>query len=364
MHTREGACVTGFCVSPPKCICPSVLSMYAGVRQVIKLLDESLIDSQMKCLKTSLNPAFLNRTLAPVHLYLSPRADTKDLAFGDDMPPPDQLFLPLPPILLRIFDIDIGELGEVEKEMIALVVDWSPANLDLRYRNVIKAGEAARFVKAYLADTGGTAFREHSSVSFSTDVNFAHEAIWYSLVNNEQIKFTAVEKSVAKSIEWDAKPRLLAAVGFTSKSADKVMTQCLDEANTAHTWKSAGTTSGVQSDIPLAMRWPVVALDSPAAAEALGCKLLMYHFDVDILGLRFLPTCKIDDTSDFVLQASGFWKRRATDVRLALSASDFPGPNVVGRYTEKEVVSRMTRPQSRTVRRQPLWVAGRMMGSF
>lgn len=291
------------------------------------MVDESQIDREMSCLKTSLNPAFLQRTGAPVYLYLSPQTSVQALSFANGIPPFDQLLLPPPPVLLRIFDIDIEKGGEVTKEMIALIVEWSPANIDARYRAALQELEGLK------SQDSGKELRDSE-----TDVNYAHEAIWYSLSSKEQVAFATVEGSMAKSLEWDTKPRLLAAVGFTLSGTETSAKQPITagkKAASASDSKGKEIRRGASTQLA---RWPVLALDNPATAEISKCKLLRYHFDIDILGVRFLPTSQADQLSEYILQVSAFWQGKAKDLQLALSSSDFPAPNVIARFSETEPV--------------------------
>lgn len=305
------------------------------------MVDESLIDREMSCLK-SLNPAFLNRAVAPVFQYLGPAANAKEFALADGIPPFDRLFLPVPPVLVRIFDIDIGKGDEVFKEMIGVIVEWSPANLDLRYKTIMQEQTAldkhhSRRGDATCKGTGATLSSENKVAGFETDVNYAHEAVWYSLVNNEQVTFGTVERSVAKSLEWDMKPRLLAAVGFALEGVDESTMKHLEETEAAALANELDTARKTRTRVSSSVPWPVVPLDSPAGTAS-RCNLLRYHFDIDILGLRFLPTAHIDQTTELVLQVSAFWQGRAADLQLALSSSDYSGPNVLARLSEAEPV--------------------------
>ncbi|CDI73909.1 C2 domain-containing protein, related [Eimeria praecox] len=346
--------------------------------ELIKMVDEQSIDREMSCLKTSLNPAFLQRTAAPVYLYLSPQTNVQSVALAQGLPPFSQLLLPPPPVLLRLFDIDIGKGGEVEKEMIALAIEWSPANLDVRYRAALQkvnsegyrgnqgnetqlkdivtdvnyAHEAIWYslanrdldmrYRAALQKVDSEGYRgnqgnEMQLKDIVTDVNYAHEAIWYSLANREQAKFTAVEESVATSLEWDAKPRLLAAVGFAMNGFGKTPNRQKRPATTADSRNQGALDDKKPWAIPRVAPWPVLALDNPAYVEASECPLLKYHFDVDILGIRCLPDSPaVQGNSELVLQVSAFWQGSAKDLQLSLSSSDFPGPNVVARFSETE----------------------------
>ncbi|KAL8269292.1 hypothetical protein Esti_006782 [Eimeria stiedai] len=304
--------------------------------EVIKMVDESLIDREMSCLKSSLNPAFLNRTVAPVYLYLSPGKNAKELTGGDEIPPFEHLFLPVPPVLVRLFDVDIGKKGEVIKEMMAVVVDWDPANLDSRFKAY--GSELAAIEKEHVSAGAveGKARAKTQSSDSHTDVNYAHEAVWYSLVNNEQVRFSTAERSVARSLEWDTKPRLLGAFGFSLSGLNEGMKQHLEDAQAAVS--PDGPTLPRQTFNVVAtptVQWPVVALDSLAAASTTRCKLLRYHFDVDVLGVRFLST-ELEDASDLLLQLSAFWQGRTTDLQLVLSPADSSGPNVVALLSETE----------------------------
>lgn len=294
------------------------------------MVDESQIDREMSCLKTSLNPAFLQRTGAPVYLYLSPQTSVQALSFANGIPPFDQLLLPPPPVLLRLFDIDIEKGGEVTKEMIALIVEWSPKNIDARYRAALQELEGLR-----------SQDNDKELRNSETDVNYAHEAIWYSLSSKEQVAFATVEGSMAKSLEWDTKPRLLAAVGFTLGGTETSTKQpILAGKKAASASESKGKEMRREASTQLA-HWPVLALDNPATVEVSKCKLLRYHFDIDILGVRFLPTSQADQLSEYILQVSAFWQGKAKDLQLALSSSDFPAPNVIARFSETEPVRRL-----------------------
>lgn len=307
------------------------------------MVDESLIDREMSCLKTSLNPAFLNRSVAPTFLYLGLRTTAKELPATDGLPPFNELLLPVPPVLLRLFDIDIDKKGEVVKEMIAVVVDWDPANLDSRSETVIK--DLVTFERHYLPASIGkgmdtAAHCERGLPGSGTDVNYAHEAVWYSLVSSEQVRFSTVERSAAKSLEWDSKPRLLAAFGFALDGVSKSMREIVEQVESEAILDSKEDT--LRRSSPAVPR-PVLALDNLAAVTASGCKLLKYHFDIDILGVRFLPSAKIDQTSEFMLQLCAFWQGSASGLQLALSPCDTPGPNIVAKLSDTEPVRQSTR---------------------
>ncbi|KAL8454457.1 hypothetical protein Emed_000178 [Eimeria media] len=314
--------------------------------EVIKMVDESLIDREMSCLKSSLNPAFLNRTVAPVYLYLSPGKNAKQLSGGEEIPPFEHLFLPVPPVLVRLFDVDIGKKGEVIKEMMAVVVDWDPANLDSRFKaygSELAAIEKKHVSAGAVKGGGGMEGAEAQSSGSHTDVNYAHEAVWYSLVNNEQVRFSTAERSVARSLEWDTKPRLLGAFGFSLSGLNEGMKKHLEDAQAAVSPDGAnGARQTFNSVDAPTVQWPVVALDSLSAASTTRCKLLRYHFDVDVLGVRFLSTDEIEDTSDLLLQLSAFWQGRTTDLQLVLSPADSSGPNVVALLSETEPVRHLT----------------------
>ncbi|KAL8431852.1 hypothetical protein ACSSS7_004981 [Eimeria intestinalis] len=310
--------------------------------EVIKMVDESLIDREMSCLKSSLNPAFLNRTVAPVYLYLSPGKNARHLSGGGEIPPFEHLFLPIPPVLVRLFDVDIGKKGEVIKEMMAVVVDWDPANLDSRFKaygSELAAIEKEHVSAGAVRSEGGKAETGAQTSDSPTDVNYAHEAVWYSLVNNEQIRYSTAERSVARSLDWDTKPRLLGAFGFSVSGLNEGMKKHLEDAHAAASPDGATrphrTFNGMATPT---IQWPVVALDSLAAASTTRCKLLRYHFDVDILGVRFLSTDELEDTSELLLQLSAFWQGRTTDLQLVLSPADSSGPNVVALLSETEPV--------------------------
>ncbi|CDJ50656.1 C2 domain-containing protein, putative [Eimeria brunetti] len=334
VDTRERRC--GHARSLPAMDSDALVNPWWSVEvegELIKMVDEQQIDREMSCLKTSLNPAFLQRTIAPVYLYLSPQTNVQSVALADGLPPFNQLLLPPPPVLLRLFDIDIEKGGEVVKEMIALAVEWSPANLDMRYRTALQ--------KLKSEGSGGSRSNGKQQLTEAvTDVNYAHEAIWYALANREQASFTAVEESVATTLEWDAKPRLLAAVGFAMNGASKSTNQRLGTATTAAKQqhrKQTNAEENIQWVVPPVAPWPVLALDNPAYVKASNCPLLKYHFDVDVLGIRCLPNSPAEQGgSELVLQVSAFWQGSAKDLQLALSSSDFPGPNVVARFSETE----------------------------
>ncbi|CDJ35979.1 LOW QUALITY PROTEIN: uncharacterized protein EMH_0049010 [Eimeria mitis] len=302
--------------------------------ELIKMVEEQCIDREMSCLKTSLNPAFLQRTAVPVYLYISPHANVETVTLSGGLPPFTQLLLPPPPIVLRLFDIDIEKGGEVAKEMIALAIEWSPANLDERYRAAIQKlnSESSR-------ERMGNGKQLTESV---TDVNYAHEAVWYALANREQATFTAVEESMAKSLEWDAKPRLLAAVGFALNGIGESHSQPPSKKSPiAGHRRQTDVDDKKVGIIPQVASWPVLALDNPAYVKASNCPLLKYHFDVDVLGIRCLPNSPAQQGgSELVLQVSAFWQGSAKDLQLTLSSSDFPGPNVVARFSETEPDSR------------------------
>ncbi|KAL8441927.1 hypothetical protein Emag_006805 [Eimeria magna] len=315
--------------------------------QVIKMVDESFIDREMSCLKSSLNPAFLNRTVAPVYLYLSPGKNARQLSGEDEIPPFEHLFLPVPPVLVRLFDVDIGKKGEVIKEMMAVVVDWDPANLDSRFKaygSELAAIEKKHVSTGAVKGGGGMEEAETQGSGSHTDVNYAHEAVWYSLVNNEQVRFSTAERSVARSLEWDTKPRLLGAFGFSVGGLNEGMKKHLEDAQAAVSPDGAMRARQTLSSVATpTVQWPVVALDSLAAASTTRCKLLRYHFDVDVLGVRFLSTDEVEDTSDLLLQLSAFWQGRTTDLQLVLSPADSSGPNVVALLSETEPETRKKR---------------------
>ncbi|KAL8427755.1 hypothetical protein Efla_004087 [Eimeria flavescens] len=311
--------------------------------EVIKMVDEGLIDREMRCLKSSLNPAFLNRTAAPVYLYLSPGRNARELTASDGIPSFEQLFLPVPPVLLRLFDIDIGKKGEVVKEMMAVVVDWDPANLDSRfkaYSRDLAAIEHSHVSSGVVKGVQAMADRDVECAGSRTDVNYAHEAVWYSLVNNEQIRFSTAERSVAQSLEWDTRPRLLGAFGFALSGINEGMKKHLEDAHRTTLLTSTADPHELIGCDPSAVSWPVLALDSLDVVQTTKCKLLRYHFDVDILGIRFVTTERAEQTSDLLLQLSAFWQGRSTGLQLILSPCDSSGPNVVALLSEKEPETR------------------------
>lgn len=370
---------------------PGVSSVYVPASvQVIKLIQERYIDKDLKVLGSTANPSFLARAVAPVYLYTAPAAqrspgasssapghgpssplpalrDDNDKAGGGGglgrrashasmessnggergLPAFDDLALPPPPIVVRLFDIDIGSKGEIEKEMMSIVVDWDPANLDKRQREF---GDSLFQQEVEHLKLGSDVGKKGASSSQTrrTDPNFANEAVWYSLLDNEQLAFDAVERSFTLGASWQGKPRLLASVGFASSACSAYAESLVRETDDA--WRNAVAAFYATPSKQWAMvfspprpEWPVVRLTDPKLVEAESFKLLYYEIDLDILGLRILDSGGLDPGTDYVLRISSFWPDDpAKPLEFLISCDDFPGPNVVSQFSENPVREGLT----------------------
>ncbi|PFH31705.1 C2 domain-containing protein [Besnoitia besnoiti] len=392
--------------------------------EVVKYVQERDIGRDMKILGSTANPSFLARTAVPVFLYIAPAMDPKALAMGAEetqggetaaqsvsgssgrrpkgvrKPPPGvdgrglqragpapsvcpearsglpdfgSLLLPPPPIVTRIFDIDIGDKGEIEKEMISVVVDWDPANMDERQRtfgDLLRRQEARQLKlrqrqarrKAGVADlTNGdshsaathaaddparalsvSAAESRPAAAVETDPNFANEAVWYALQGNEQLSFDAVERSFSLGVAWQKRPRLLASVGFSaggcSALANNLIVQAEQRwlASLSAVSRGPAYAAGRQGCACATPEWLVYRLTDPAAVrEDKGCHLLYYQIDIDLLGLRMLKTAGLEPSADYILKLSSFWPEDPEcPLEFPLAPDDFPGPNIVAQFAD------------------------------
>ncbi|KEP61237.1 UNVERIFIED_CONTAM: C2 domain-containing protein [Hammondia hammondi] len=377
--------------------------------EIVKFVPERHIDKELKILGSTANPSFLARTAVPVFLYTAPLLDSKALgphsgeetaeasgarSRGDapfslessststdrclSVPPSpkrasiprfEDLLLPPPPIVVRLFDIDVLESGDLEKELISIVVDWDPANLDERQRTVgyllrhqearppklrqvsCEGGGDEREDHGKRLNASGGAHRgprEEREEDSPTDPNFDNEPVWYSLQDNQQLSFDVLERSVTLTNAWRAKPRLLASVGF-SASACSPLADHLTSLAEQH-WLAAlngmksqpGARRVVESSraaspaLASQPEWAVYKLSAPeAVSRGETIQLLCYEIDVDLLGIRVVEAGGLEP-SDYVLKVSSFWPDDPDKpLEFLLSGEDFPGPNVVCHFTDQ-----------------------------
>ncbi|CBZ49741.1 hypothetical protein NCLIV_002280 [Neospora caninum Liverpool] len=384
--------------------------------EIVKLVPERHIDKDLKILGSTANPSFLARTVVPVFLYTAPWVTSKALGQDDgeetpgavraagtgssgaqrgadtsvslgsavpsterglagSMPNFGDLLLPPPPIVVRLFDIDVLESGELEKELISIVVDWDPANLDERQRivgDLLRSQEPGhRTLRQRPSERRGDGLEDggentsHSAgaqreanagreVDSKTDPNFANEAIWYSLQDNEQLPFDVLERSVTLSNAWRTKPRLLASVGFSASACSPLAEQLTAQAE--HRWLAARhemletdprTQRGPRRAAALIRQpeWAVYKLSDPeVVTKDKTIKLLYYEIDVDLLGIRVLEAGGLEPSTDYVLKVSSFWPEDPEKpLEFLLSAGDFPGPNIVCQYTDRPLKQKLRR---------------------
>ncbi|EPR57782.1 C2 domain-containing protein [Toxoplasma gondii GAB2-2007-GAL-DOM2] len=390
---------------------------YVDVPQIVKFVPERRIDKELKILGSTANPSFLARTAVPVFLYMAPSLNSKALgprsgqetaeasgarSRGDasvslessstitdrslavpaspkraSMPCFVDLLLPPPPVVVRLFDIDVLESGDLEKKLISIVVDWDPANLDERQRTVgdhlrhqeatppklrqvsCEGGGDEREDRGKRLNASGGAHRdprEEREEDSQTDPNFDNEPVWYSLQDNQQLSFDVLERSVNLTNTWRAKPRLLASVGF-SASACSPLADHLTSVAEQHwmaafngvksepgAWRVVESSRAVSPALASQPEWAVYKLSAPEAVNrGETIQLLYYEVDVDLLGIRVVEGGGLEP-SDYVLKVSSFWPDDPdTPLEFLLSGEDFPGPNVVCQFTDQPLKQKLRR---------------------
>nr|CAJ20272.1 hypothetical protein TgIa.0170 [Toxoplasma gondii RH] len=385
--------------------------------EIVKFVPERRIDKELKILGSTANPSFLARTAVPVFLYMAPSLNSKALgprsgqetaeasgarSRGDasvslessstitdrslavpaspkraSMPCFVDLLLPPPPVVVRLFDIDVLESGDLEKKLISIVVDWDPANLDERQRTVgdhlrhqeatppklrqvsCEGGGDEREDRGKRLNASGGAHRdprEEREEDSQTDPNFDNEPVWYSLQDNQQLSFDVLERSVNLTNTWRAKPRLLASVGF-SASACSPLADHLTSVAEQHwmaafngvksepgAWRVVESSRAVSPALASQPEWAVYKLSAPEAVNrGETIQLLYYEVDVDLLGIRVVEGGGLEP-SDYVLKVSSFWPDDPdTPLEFLLSGEDFPGPNVVCQFTDQPLKQKLRR---------------------